>query len=133
MANIPDGGGSGLEGEIEAAQWRLWMAKVDQTGAARAAGGYVVDPEQAQECIRELDRITADIRMLLLDTRRLHFQAPGFDEVSVNVADNGSTMARRAEIYIAAWADQIEATSVGLRRQLEAYREVESSNGGRRA
>ncbi|MCW2718620.1 hypothetical protein [Pseudonocardia sp.] len=133
MANIPDGGGSGLEGEIEAAQWRLWMAKVDQTGAARAAGGYVVDPERAQACIRELDRITADIRMLLLDTRRLSFEAPRYDPVSENVARNGGVMAARAVGYITAFADRIEATRVALQQQLDAYREVERVNGGRRA
>ena len=134
MVNLPDGGGGGsLEDKIMVAQWRLWMAKIDENGSVQAAGGYVVDPERAQECIRELERIAKDVRAALFQSGRLTFRAPGYDEVSQNVARQGAIMAQRAEIYIATWANQIEATRDALVAQLAAYREVERANTARRA
>ena len=134
MASVPDGGGgTTLDDKIMGAQWRLWMARIEENGSVQAAGGYVVDPERAAECIRELTRIANDVRASLISTQLLYFQAPGYDAVSQNVAKQGSVMANRAEVYIAQWADQIESTRDALSAQLVAYREVERSNSVRRA
>lgn len=134
MASLPDGGGgTSLDDKIMGAQWRLWMAKMEENGSVRAAGGYVVDPERAEECIRELTRIANDVRATLIGSQVLYFEAPGYDEVSQNVARQGSVMANRAEVYVAQWAGQIEATRDALAAQLTAYREVEQSNSARRA
>lgn len=114
--------------EIDRTKAQLAAAQQDKDAAVLAAGGYVVDPERAQGCIDELGRIAEDIRLKLLDARRLYFDPPGFDEVSRNVASNGATMANRAEEYISAWATQIDSTRAALQRQLQAYRDVEHVN-----
>ena len=118
-------------GDITRAQWRLWMAKIEQSGGVGAAGGYVVDPERARECIAALSRIAADVRRTLVFAPQLYFDAPGFDAVSTNIAKQGAVMAGRAEAYLRAWANQIEATRDALQRQLDAYREVEQANSRR--
>jgi len=117
--------------DIRGAQWRLWMAKMEETGAIGAAGGYVVDPERAQECIDGLSRIAEEVRRPLTSAQQLYFDPPGFDAVSSNVAKQGAVMAARAESYVRAWADEIDATRDALQRQLDAYREVEQANGRR--
>ena len=133
MASLPDGGGgTGLGDKIMGAQWRLWMAKIQENGSVQAAGGYVVDPERAEECIRALTRIANDVRATVFAASRFTFDAPGFDLVSQNVAHQGAIMGSRAEVYIATWANQIEATRDALAAQLAAYREVERANTARR-
>lgn len=134
MASLPDGGGgTSLDDKILGARWRLWMAKIEENGSVQAAGGYVVDPERAQECIRELERIANDVRLTILQPGKFSFTPPGHDLVSQNVAVQGSIMGQRAEVYIAMWANQIEATRDALVAQLAAYREVERANTARRA
>ncbi len=133
MASLPDGGGgTSLDDKIMGAQWRLWMARIEENGSVQAAGGYVVDPERAEECIRELDRIAGDVRAAIYDSGKLTFLAPGYDLVSQNVAQQGSVMAQRAEVYVATWAAHIDATRDALVAQLAAYHEVERSNSARR-
>jgi hypothetical protein len=122
----------GLEPEIARAQQRLAVARMQESGAIAAAGGYVVDPERAQGCIDELSRITGEVRRLLMLSWRFSFESPGHDEVSTNVARNGAVMGARAEAYVRTWADQIDATRDALQRQLDAYQEVEDANTGRR-
>ena len=119
------------QGDIMGAQWRLWMASIEESGAVGAAGGYVVDPERAQECIAELSRIAADVRRTLVYAPQFYFDAPGYDPVSTNIAKQGAVMAGRAEAYTRAWAAQIEALRDGLQRQLDAYHEVEQANSRR--
>lgn len=133
MASLPDGGGgTSLDDKIMGAQWRLWMAKIEENGSVQAAGGYVVDPERAEECIREMERIANDVRATVFAASRFTFDAPGFDAVSQNVARQGAIMGQRAEVYIATWANQIEATRDALAAQLAAYHEVERANSARR-
>lgn len=115
------------QGDIMGAQWRLWMANIERSGAVGAAGGYVVDPERAQECIAELERIAGDVRRSLTSVQQLYFDPPGFDPVSTNVATQGAVMAGRAEAYIRTWACQIDATREALQRQLDAYRDAEQA------
>ena len=119
------------QGDITGAQWRLWMARIDESGAVGAAGGYVVDPERAQECIAELERIAGDVRRSLSSVQQLYFDAPGFDPVSVNMATQGAVMAGRAETFIRVWAGHIDATREALQRQLDAYRDAERILSGR--
>jgi hypothetical protein len=134
MASLPDGGGgTSLDDKIMGAQWRLWMATIEENGSVQAAGGYVVDPERAEECIREMTRIANDVRLTILQPGKYAFTPPGHDVVSQNVAKQGSIMGQRAEIYIATWANQIEVTRDALVAQLAAYREVERANTARRA
>ena len=116
------------QGDITGAQWRLWMASIEESGAVGAAGGYIVDPERAQECIAELSRIATDVRRPLVYARQLYFDPPGYDAVSTNIARQGAVMGDRAVAYIRAWASQIEATRDALQRQLDAYRAAEMSN-----
>lgn len=133
MASLPDGGGgTSLDDKIMGAQWRLWMAKIEENGSVQAAGGYVVDPERAEECIRELTRIANDVRKFLINAWSFSFLAPGHDEVSTNVAAQGAVMGQRAQVYIATWANHIEATRDALAAQLAAYREVERTNAAQR-
>lgn len=134
MASLPDGGGgTSLDDKIMGAQWRLWMAKIEENGSVQAAGGYVVDPERAEECIREMERIANDVRASLYQADRFSFVAPGYDPVSQNVARQGAVMGQRAETFVASWAHQIEATRDALVAQLAAYREVERANAARHA
>ena len=116
------------QGDITRAQWRLWMAKIEESGGVGAAGGYVVDPERAQECIAELSRIAADVRRSVIASHQLYFDPPGYDAVSTNAARQGAIMGERATAYVRAWAAQIEATRDALQRQMDAYRAVEQSN-----
>jgi hypothetical protein len=90
----------GLEPEIARAQQRLAVARMQESGAIAAAGGYVVDPERAQGCIDELSRILDQVRRPLMLAKQLVFDPPGTDQVSTNVARNGAIMAGRAEAYI---------------------------------
>jgi hypothetical protein len=122
---IGDGGGG--FGPISQEQRLDMLLKASEVGAVEAAGGYVVDPERAQTCIDELTRIVGEVRAILVPGMG-YFTAPGLDEVSVNVAHNGAIMASRARSYLRAWALTIEATRDALRRQLDAYRSVETSN-----
>lgn len=133
MSVRADGGGDSREEDIAEANWRLWVATMQENGSVAAADGYVVDPEKAEGCIRELDRIANDVRQMLTSSWGLFFDAPGFDVVSQNVAHQGAVMGKRAEVFIATWANQIEATRDALVAQLAAYREVELTNGARRA
>lgn len=119
--------------EIDRTKAQLGAAQQDRQAAIQAAGGYVVDPERAQGCIDELSRITRDIRFTLLEARRLHFDPPGFDEVSYNITRNGSIMAGRFEAFATEWANQVEATRDALQRQLAAYRAAEQANASSRA
>ncbi len=116
------------QGDIEGAQWRLWMASMEGSGAVGAAGGYVVDPERAQECIAELSRIAADVRRSVISSHQFYFDPPGYDAVSTNAARQGAVMGERALTYVRAWAAQIEVTRDALQRQVDAYRAVEQSN-----
>lgn len=104
------------DGDIQGAQWRLWFATMQESGAIGAAGGYVVDPERAQECIAELSRIAADVRGQIYLGSQFAFAAPGYDAVSTNVARQGAIMGERAVMYARAWAAQIEATRDALQR-----------------
>lgn len=121
------------ERDIERARAELLTALGEREEAIRAAGGYVVDPERAQGCIDELGRILDDVRRSLVGSRRLQFDPPGYDPVSINIAQSGGVMASRAVAYVTAWANQIEATRNALQRQLDAYRAVEAANSGTRA
>lgn len=118
--------------EIVRAKTQLVAAQQAKDVAIQAAGGYIVDPERAQGCIDELSRIVREVRQALLAVRQMQFDPPGYDDVSLNVARNGSTMAARAEAYVMAWADSIEATRTALQRQLDAYNASEQSIAGRR-
>lgn len=118
--------------EIVRAKTQLVAAQQAKDVAIQAAGGYVVDPERAQGCIDELSRILREVRQALLAVRQMQFDPPGYDDVSLNVARNGSTMAARAEAYVMAWADSIEATRTALQRQLDAYNASEQSIAGSR-
>jgi hypothetical protein len=122
----------GLEPDIARAQQRLAVARMQESGAIAAAGGYVVDPERAQGCIDELSRILDQVRRPLMLAKQLVFDPPGTDEVSTNVARNGAIMAGRAEAYIRSWANQIQATRDALQGQLDTYREVDDGFMGRR-
>lgn len=51
-----------------------------------------------------------DVRLGLLDTRRLAFAARAHNEVSWNLADCAGLMARRAEAYVVARTNEVEAT-----------------------
>ena len=119
------------QGDITSAQWRLWMAGIEESGAVGAVGGYVVDPERAQECIAELSRIAADVRRSAVASYQFYFDPPGFDPVSTNIARQGAIMGERAAAYVRAWAAQIEATRDALQQQLDAYTSVEDSNSRR--
>ncbi|MDN5751597.1 MAG: PE domain-containing protein, partial [Pseudonocardia sp.] len=61
----------------------------------------------------------------------LTFEAPAADPVSVNAAEQGAVMARRATAYVAAWRDQIAQTVVNLETQLVLYQGAEAENRGR--
>lgn len=92
------------------------------------AGGFVVDPERAEACIAELSRIVNDLRLQAMMQTACAFDAPGYDDVSLNLAVNGRVMAQRAEQFVRAWADQIEVTRDALRRQLDGYSTTEDAN-----
>lgn len=92
------------------------------------AGGFVVDPERAEACIAELTRIVNELRVESMSTGSMRFDPPGSDAVSLNLAANGHEMAQRAQGFVQAWADQVEATRDALRAQLAAYRSVEETN-----
>ena len=106
------------------AEARLAAPVVGEGGA----GGFVVDPERAEACIVELTRIVNDLRVDASTLGSLQFDAPGSDSVSLNLAGNGHEMAQRAQNYVRAWADQVEATRDALRSQLLAYRATEETN-----
>lgn len=128
-----DGLDPGPGAEIERARAELAAAQVGEAGGLGVAGGYVVDPERAQGCVDELSRIVEDVKFALRDARQMSFDPPGFDQVSVNVARNGALMAARAEAYVTAWANQIEAARDALQRQLNAYSDVDEVAAGRRS
>ncbi|GAA2540628.1 PE domain-containing protein [Pseudonocardia hydrocarbonoxydans] len=92
------------------------------------AGGFVVDPERAEACIVELTRIVNDLRLQAMMQAACAFDAPGYDDVSLNLAVNGRVMAQRAEQFVRAWADQIEATRDALQLQLDGYSTTEDTN-----
>ncbi|MFC4945463.1 PE domain-containing protein [Pseudonocardia sp. GCM10023141] len=119
--------------EIDRARAGLAAAQGMRDEAIRAVGGYVVDPERAQACIREMDRILTEVRKSLISTHMATFDPPGFDEVSLNVTRNAALMASRAAAYIEAWAGQIEATRTALQRQLDAYLMAEQANASERS
>lgn len=116
---------------------RVQLALIRAVGHQRLDSGvadaFYVDPERAQKCVDDLLVAAGKMRATLLDWRRAYFPPPGRDGVSVNMAHNASEMARRAEAYITAWADQIETTAEALRQQLVAYRGVDEANAARRA
>ncbi|GAA3226597.1 hypothetical protein GCM10017691_16250 [Pseudonocardia petroleophila] len=126
-----DGGGSTDEADLghAAVTWARSRLAAPVEGGGRA-GGFVVDPERAEACIAELTRITNELRMQVVTSNGFRFDAPGNDEVSLNLAANGAEMSRRAEGFLQAWAAQIEATRDALQDQLDAYRSVETSNSG---
>lgn len=95
------------------------------------ADGFRVDPERAQECIAELTRIVNEVRRASLWSMHLTFDPPGSDEVSVNFARNGVTMAGRAEAFVRVWADQIQAARDGLQAQLDSYRGADADAASR--
>lgn len=134
MAQLEDVGFDvGPDREIERARWQLWFARMRESGAVGAAGGYLVDPERAQGCIDELNRILENVRITETTAWACQFDPPGYDDVSMNVARNGALMAARARAYITEWANQIEATRDALQRQLDAYRAVEDQSADRLA
>lgn len=115
---------------------RLQLALIQAVGHQQRASGvadaFYVDPERAQKCVDDLQCAASRMREELLGLRLAHFPPPGRDGVSVNMARNATDMARRAEAYVTAWADQIETTAESLRQQLAAYRIVDDANAERR-
>lgn len=99
---------------------------------AGGADGFMIDPERAEACIAEMDRIIGEVRGVSMRMSLTTTFAPlGSDEVSVNFANNAVVMAGRAEAFVRTWADQIEATRDGLQAQLDAYRTVDADNASR--
>ncbi|WP_028930703.1 PE domain-containing protein [Pseudonocardia asaccharolytica] len=116
------------------AERRILVALATPGSGPVAPGTLVVDPERAQRCIDELGQIVKDLRKTALpQLRRAALSAPSEDAVSVNMARNAAEMTRRADAYVAAWANQIEATQQALREQLEAYVQAEQANRAERA
>lgn len=99
-------------------------------GPAGGGGSFFVDPEKAEECIRELrgavDGLAVGIENLY---HKLPFPPPGQDIVSVNASQQSYVMADRAINYLEAWREQIDRTALNLQLQLEAYRRTEEHNG----
>jgi hypothetical protein len=118
-----DGSGTGWA----AVRWAEHQLAASGAGVG-VPDGYVLDPERAQVTIGELTRITDEVRRFLHRASALAFDAPGYDAVSVNLANNGRVMADRATAFVRAWADQIEATRDALQHQLDAYNGVEDTN-----
>lgn len=113
---------------------QLALVQVGQQAVASggAGDGFRIDPERAQACIDALLVVAGDLRRSLSTLLTFWFEPPGLDEVSINMTRNASEMALRARAYVAAWANQIEATAEALRQQLEAYRRVDETNAAQR-
>ena len=99
-------------------------------GPAGGGGTFLIDPEKAEECIREL-RTAVDELQDGIDRigHKLPFPPPGEDIVSVNASRQSIVMAGRAVAYLQAWRAQIDRTALNLQMQLEAYRRTEDANG----
>lgn len=114
------------------AQWRGYAAGVLSDGAAGGGSeGFRVDPERIDDAIRKLDGILYDLRETLNICRRVRFNPPGFDDVSINAANNSALMGQRAAAYISAWMQQIGATRDALGQELADYTATDKANAGR--
>jgi hypothetical protein len=96
--------------------------------APSAAGGFLLDAERMRETIAELTRIADTVRQSMARRASLRFEAPGYDAVSLNLADAGRMMAGRAELFVHTWVGQIDAARDGLQSQLDAYLTTEADN-----
>jgi hypothetical protein len=90
-----------------------------------------IEPERAAECIHRLRQVVVDLAAAEQGTDRLHFPPPGWDDVSVNAADQAAIMADRAYAFILTWRIQLEQAADGLERQLADYRAAEAANRDR--
>lgn len=113
------------------AQWRGYVARaLSESGAA---GGFRVEPERLVDAIAKLDAVLLGLADIRYDAIRASFDPPGYDDVSLNLAQNGAVMAARAGAYVAAWAGQLKATRDALQQELDSYLATDRSNAARRA
>lgn len=100
-------------------------------GPGGTGGSFRIDPERAQACIDGLRTVVRDLFRIEDKSRWLAFPPPAEDGVSRNLAAQGTEMARRAEVYVAAWRMQVIQTADAMERQLAAYRAAEEQNRAR--
>lgn len=93
-----------------------------------SSGGFLLDADRMRETIAELTRVANTVRQWMATGAPLDFESPGFDPVSQNFTAAGRLMARRAELFAATWAAQIEVARDGFQAQLEAYLAAEADN-----
>lgn len=111
---------------------RRVLEVVAAPGPPGPGGRLFLDPERAQECIDRLRSVVTRLSALTSTLEYdLTFEAPGSDPVSLNAADQGAVMARRATAFVTAWRNQIELTVVNLETQLASYQGVEEENRDR--
>jgi hypothetical protein len=97
-------------------------------GPAGGGGWFAIDPERAEECVRMLREVVVDLAEADLLADQAVFTPPGWDDVSVNVAEQAVLMAHRARDFVVAWRTQLQQTAEGLERQLADYRAAEAAN-----
>lgn len=95
-------------------------------GGSGMSGGFLVDPDRVDMAIRQLTDVIFRVEDRLVDD--LTFPAPGQDEVSLNLRDNGIELARRAETFVRTWLMQLQEARAALQAELDAYRRVENEN-----
>lgn len=107
------------------------QAELDRTPASGGMGdGFLVDPERAEAALAQLDRAILDIRQSLNAFSISAVPPPARDEVSMNLARQIAVMDTRAQVYVRAWADQLQEFRDAVQAQVDAYRRVDDENAG---
>lgn len=115
------------------AQWRGYVARALNDAAGGGSGGFRVEPQRLVEAIKRLDVVLNSLDKVRNSAMNTSFDPPGYDDVSINMAQNGAIMSMRAAEYVSAWIGQVVATRDALEQDLDAYIRTDEANSGRRA
>ncbi|OLT14647.1 hypothetical protein BJF78_18250 [Pseudonocardia sp. CNS-139] len=109
------------------------LEAVVAAGPLGGGGTFYVDPERAEECIRQLRAVAVNLIEVEQLTGQAYFPPPGTDLVSRNAAREAGIMANHAAHYVSTWRIQLEQTAAALDAQLMTYLAAEEAQRARLA
>lgn len=115
------------------AQWRGWAARNLTIDGGSVQDGFRVDPDRLRETVHKMDGVLRNLDAAVRTAETMHFEPPGYDEISINIARNANLMRDNAVTYLKTWRQQVQDTRDALAQSLAAYEAAEAANTARRA